>query len=106
MVPPPEARRELRRIHLPRTRVNKGKEDRVPLQKHRDRCGCGEGHLGSDHNGSQVPLVQGVEQQSSSVLQCPSPGSAQQVPLLLQGFELQHRSPLAQEPPFSRQEKQ
>jgi hypothetical protein len=78
----------------------------VPLLKHCDRCGCREGYLGSYHNGAHWPVSrQGEEQQSASVLQGPSPGSAQQVPLL-QGFELQHRSPLAQEPPFSRQGKQ
>jgi hypothetical protein len=51
---------ELPRIPPPRAPVNKGIEEkgRVPLRKHRDRCGCRKSYLGSDHNGGQVFSMQ------------------------------------------------
>ena len=97
----------LRRIHLPRTWVNKGmKKGRGPLQKHCVRCGCGESHLGSNQI-SQVPVEpplaeQNKKAQQSSAVKQVAPLLPQQVVPFSQD-PLQHCSPAAQEPPGLRQ---
>jgi hypothetical protein len=66
----------------------------VPLQKHRDRCGCRASYGGSDQR-LQKPLLQGVKQQSSSVVHGEGPVkqhlSSTQLPL-------QHFAVSVQEP--------
>jgi hypothetical protein len=103
---------ELPRIHIPRTRVNRGrKKGRVPLQKHCARCGCRESHLASYHN-SHLPMPgMPVEPQVRPLQQSPSssqrePMSAQQVLPFWQSSPKQHSSPAAQEPPVRRQSSQ
>ena len=73
MLPASEAWCELRRSPIPRTTVHKGIEKgRVPLQKHCDRCGCRESHVGSDQLAQNLVPPESTQvrppQQSSSVV--------------------------------------
>jgi hypothetical protein len=73
---------ELPRIP-PRNAVDKGIEKgRVPLRKHRDRRGCGVSHVGSGHNGGQVPSALQFPKQHSASVRHESPPVRQEKQML------------------------
>ena len=88
----------------PPCRLVLGPLEQVPLQKHCDRCGCRESHVGSNHN-SHVrdgPQVRSP-QQPSLVVHC-EPAPTQQVPF--SQIPPQHSVLAVQEPLSDRQKPQ